>query len=78
MQDILVTIALIIMILLGILGIAQIIYIQIKTNKLDKELEAQLDKELIFATRYRALEEAINKPGYIVYEKDNKIILIKK
>lgn len=78
MQDILVTIALIIMILLGILGIAQIIYIQIKTNKLDKELEAQLDKELIFATRYRALEEAINKHGYIVYEKDNKIILIKK
>lgn len=78
MQNILVNIALIIMIILGVLCIAQVVVLQIKTNKLDKELEAQLDKELIYATRYRALEEAINKHGYIVYEKDNKIILIKK
>lgn len=78
MQDILANIVLIILLILGVLCIVQVIVMQIKTNKLDKELEAQLDKELIFATRYRALEEAINKHGYIVYEKDNKIILIKK
>lgn len=78
MQDILANIVLIILLILGVLCIVQVIVMHIKTNKLDKELEAQLDKELIFATRYRALEEAINKHGYIVYEKDNKIILIKK
>ena len=78
MQDILANIVLIILLILGVLCIVQVIVMQIKTNKLDKELEAQLDKELIYATRYRALEEAINKHGYIVYEKDNKIILIKK